>query len=32
VADKDRKTWLKAIDNAIAELKKKAKDVNDLAD
>jgi hypothetical protein len=32
LADKDRKTWTKAIDDAIAELKKKSKEVNTLAD
>jgi len=32
VADKDHKTWTKAIDGAIAELKKNSKEVNALAD
>jgi hypothetical protein len=32
LADKDHKTWGKAIDDAIAELKKKSKDVTNLAD
>ena len=32
LADKDHKTWSKAIDEAIAELKKKSKEVNTLAD
>jgi hypothetical protein len=32
LADKDQKTWTKAIDEAIAELKKKSKEINTLAD
>jgi hypothetical protein len=32
LADKDHKTWGKAIDEAMAELKKKSKDVRKLAD
>ncbi len=32
LADKERKTWIKAIDEAIAELKEKSKEVNTLAD
>jgi hypothetical protein len=32
LSDKDRKTWLKAIDDAIAELKEKSNEVKELAD
>jgi hypothetical protein len=32
LADKDHKTWPKVIDDAIAELKKKSKELNTLAD
>jgi hypothetical protein len=32
LADKDHKTWANAVDQAIAELKKKSKEVNNLAD
>src|SRR5262249_45833979 len=32
LADKDHKTWARAIDDAIAELKKKSKEVSTLAD
>jgi hypothetical protein len=32
LADKDHKTWIKAIDEAVAELKRKSKEVNTLAD
>jgi hypothetical protein len=32
LADKERQTWIKAIDEAIAELKEKSKEVNTLAD
>ncbi len=32
LADENHKTWVKAIDNAIAEIKKKSKDVSILAD